>query len=129
MEKMINIHKDKYFYQMYQKMIQEIIDTGYLDIPQDEKEINHLLPFTPIHHLNFSDKKENVVLLISGAFNPIHDGHTNVLIQAKKHFESKNINVVGAYISPDHQNYVESKKKIDLIIIQKKNVLIYVKKK
>jgi len=49
------------------------------------------------------------VVLMTGAMNPIHLGHVQMLHQARKRLEAKGYGVVGAWASPSHDDYVQPK--------------------
>lgn len=49
------------------------------------------------------------VLLVTGAMNPAHCGHVNMLRQARRRLETAGIAVVGAFASPTHDGYVQDK--------------------
>ena len=49
------------------------------------------------------------VLLMTGAMNPAHRGHINMLHQARDRLERAGITVVGAFASPTHDEYVQGK--------------------
>ena len=49
------------------------------------------------------------VLLVTGAMNPAHRGHINMLHQARDRVEAAGIAVVGAFASPTHDGYVQNK--------------------
>lgn len=52
-----------------------------------------------------------VILLSTGAFSPIHDGHISMLEQARHALEKLGRTVVGGYLSPSHDKYVSGKYK------------------
>ena len=58
-----------------------------------------------------SNSKENIILLTTGAFNPIHRMHLEILNIAYKHLISKKHNVLCALISPSADCYVKHKRK------------------
>ena len=59
-----------------------------------------------------SEKKENIVLLVTGSFNPIHRMHIEILNIAYRHLLSlKKYNIVCGFISPSADCYVRSKNK------------------
>jgi nicotinamide mononucleotide adenylyltransferase len=62
-------------------------------------------------NLNSSkSNQENVVLIQTGSVNPIHRSHISNMIKTKQYLENvHNLNVIGGYISPSHDEYVESK--------------------
>lgn len=54
--------------------------------------------------------KENVVLIKTGSLNPIHRSHISNMIKTKYYLENiYNLNVIGGYISPTHDQYVKRK--------------------
>jgi nicotinamide mononucleotide adenylyltransferase len=64
--------------------------------------------YSNLNHLK-SDK-ENVVLIKTGSMNPIHRSHISNMIRTKEFLEkSYHMNVLGGYISPSHDEYVQSK--------------------
>ena len=50
-----------------------------------------------------------VVLLTTGAMNPVHLGHLNAMHRARQHMTSLGYHVVGGFMSPTHDNYVRPK--------------------
>jgi nicotinamide mononucleotide adenylyltransferase len=57
-----------------------------------------------------SFNKENVVLIQSGAFNPIHRAHISNMIKTKEYLERVHgFRVIGGYLSPSHDQYVQAK--------------------
>ena len=73
------------------------------------------------HYFNYQNKlipllyrvdqnKQNVILLTTGSFNPIHRMHLKMLDIAYKHLLSlKNYNILCAFISPSSDVYVKTK--------------------
>jgi nicotinamide mononucleotide adenylyltransferase len=54
--------------------------------------------------------RENVVLIKTGAMNPVHRSHISNLIKTKQYLENvHHFNVIGGYLSPTHDEYVEAK--------------------
>ena len=54
--------------------------------------------------------RENVVLIKTGALNPVHRGHISNMIKAKQYLEDvQGYNVIGGYLSPTHDQYVSGK--------------------
>ncbi|CAE8696562.1 unnamed protein product [Polarella glacialis] len=51
------------------------------------------------------------VVLTTGAMNPPHRGHVQMLHQARARLEAEGYGVVGAWISPSHDGYVQPKAK------------------
>lgn len=64
---------------------------------------------TPIGKLlnNMSKTTLNPVVLVStGGFSPLHDGHVAMMQQAKTALEKSGSTVIGGYFSPSHDAYV-----------------------
>jgi len=60
--------------------------------------------------LPLSDTKKNIVLLLNGCFNPIHNNHIRLLELAREHLNSLNIyHIIGGYISPTHDVGIQRK--------------------
>jgi|GEM_PF-2859294 len=56
-----------------------------------------------------SDTKPWVVLVATGSFAPLHDGHVALLQAARTHLEREGREVLGAFVSPCHESYVAEK--------------------
>jgi nicotinamide mononucleotide adenylyltransferase len=50
-----------------------------------------------------------VIIVMTGSFSPIHQGHIGSFDVAKQYLESQGHQVVGGYMSPKHDGYVKSK--------------------
>jgi nicotinamide mononucleotide adenylyltransferase len=60
--------------------------------------------------LPLSDTKKNIILLLNGCFNPIHNNHIRLLELSREHLNSLNIyHVIGGYISPTHDASIQRK--------------------
>lgn len=77
-------------------------DETYVDV---SKTLN--IKCTPYLFLDSTVKP--VVLVTTGSFNPIHNGHIEMMELAKKRLEKEGMNVVGGYFAPDHDEYISSK--------------------
>ena len=53
--------------------------------------------------------QELAVVVTTGAFCPIHDGHIQMMETAKKELEARGMLVLGGYFCPDHDQYVSAK--------------------
>jgi nicotinic acid mononucleotide adenylyltransferase len=69
---------------------------------------------TPSHKLLDSEGQEDIILLSTGGYAPIHDGHIAMMEAAKIHMESKGFRVRGGYVSPGHDDYVVTHKGVKL---------------
>ncbi|CAF0759082.1 unnamed protein product [Adineta steineri] len=53
---------------------------------------------------------EYIVLLKAGSLSPIHRAHISNMIRTKEYLEQQhNFRVIGGYLSPSHDDYVEAK--------------------
>ncbi len=69
---------------------------------------------TPFHKIQMRLEKrggnqKQVVLLTTGGFSPIHNGHLSMMEVAKQEVEKRGYQVVGGYFSPSHDDYVSQK--------------------
>jgi nicotinic acid mononucleotide adenylyltransferase len=68
---------------------------------------------TPVHKLDLTNVDKNdkplVVLLTTGGFCPIHEGHLKMMEIAKSSLESQGVEVIGGYFSPSHDAYMRMK--------------------
>lgn len=53
----------------------------------------------------FTNKKKDKILVLTGAFSPIHLMHVQLLNNIKKDLENKGFNILGGYLSPAHDDY------------------------
>ncbi|WP_331727823.1 hypothetical protein [Streptomyces sp. NBC_00158] len=88
--------------------------TGYFDDGSTRADLHETTgtPFfcTPTHKLTRSpDHSRPVVLLATGAFSPLHQGHLDMLLSARRALEANGDHVAGAYLSPSHDRYVSAK--------------------
>ena len=112
------ILRDEYYSEIYKKYlsIDIVIKAGFILDNIDLEDIDYYnLNFltTPVSKIieNMKDKdiKNPVVLLTTGGFDPIHEGHLYMMDFAKKVLEKNGYNVVGGYLSPSHESYVSTK--------------------
>lgn len=60
--------------------------------------------------LPVSERKKNIVLLLNGCFNPIHNNHIRLLELARERLHALNdYQVIGGYISPTHDASIQRK--------------------
>lgn len=107
--------KDNYYLNCYKKYksIKLLYESGFF-IDQYEiddtclNEDNNWLS-TPINKIKISkNEKEKVIILMTGAFSPLHEGHIECMEKAKKILVEQ-YDVIGGYISHSHDNYVDTK--------------------
>ncbi len=85
----VKSHKSYYFF--HNIHLQNMIDTSKLLLP-------------------LSETKKNIVLLLNGCFNPIHNNHIRLLELAREHLNSlNNYHIIGGYISPTHDAGIQRK--------------------
>lgn len=115
------ILRDKYYSQIYRKYLNEdiVYDTGFIDDKLNLNDIDFYklnLLTTPFFKIlnNIKDAKNPVVILSTGGFCPIHDGHLYMMEEAKKILEINGYDVVGGYFSPSHDNYVLNKPNVSI---------------
>jgi GNAT superfamily N-acetyltransferase/nicotinic acid mononucleotide adenylyltransferase len=108
--------RDKYYSEVYRKYQDEdlLIRAGFLldSFTIDEVDYYNIdLLTTPFDKLkdNISNTKNPVVLLSTGGFYPIHDGHIKMMEEAKKTLTENGYDVVGGYLSLSHEEYVKNK--------------------
>ena len=95
-----------------------VFKAGYLQekypyFSKESLQSNNFL-VTPIHKIqnninHKSSSKEYVVLLTTGGFNPLHQGHINMMENAKSELEKDGFEVLGGYFSPGHDIYISEK--------------------
>eukprot|EP00965_Chrysotila_dentata_P255424 6212220-Pleurochrysis_carterae.AAC.3 len=68
-------------------------------------------PFQKLDLQRKPGPKGSAVLLTTGAMNPLHQGHIVMLHQACDRLEADGIAVLGAFLSPSHDNYILQKTK------------------
>lgn len=107
------ILRDKYFFEIYKKYlsISYVMKAGFFDddINDCDDIYNINILTTPFNKLKRVYNKKPVVLLTTGGFYPIHDGHINMMEEAKKYLENNGFSVLGGYFSPCNDVYAKTK--------------------
>ena len=109
-ETIFNIMKDPYYSVLFErtKNIKLCFESGFINTPPVKYNDNILT--TPLNKIHIDDTVTNpVVLLSTGGFNPIHNGHILMLKKAKNMLENYGYDVIGAFLSPSHESYVSTK--------------------
>lgn len=108
--------RDKYFEKVYwdTKSLRLTYDAGFfLDSLKYDNEYlfskNDFMPVIPMDKLSFDETKPNIVLITTGGFSPVHEGHLHIMEVAKKNMEDRGYHVAGGYLSPSHDHYVSTK--------------------
>lgn len=112
------ILRDEYYSEVYKKYlnIEIVIKAGFILDSLELEDMNYYnLNFltTPvskiIENIKEKDISKPVVLLTTGGFDPVHEGHLYMMEFAKKILEKNGYDVVGGYLSPSHESYVSTK--------------------
>ena len=102
------------FQQSYNKPQYHInIEETGLDLEEEEEIVENDFNYSKLGNLleKIDKKKENIILLTTGSFNPIHRMHLEILnIAANFLLLHKKYNVLCGFISPSADCYVKSKK-------------------
>jgi hypothetical protein len=81
--------------------------------PQQQRQHQHdsIVPWDlyKIHQGFVVPSVHRIVLLTTGAMNPVHLGHLNAMERARQHMTSLGYHVVGGFMSPTHDDYVRPK--------------------
>lgn len=113
------VKRDPYYYDLYESFGEEfIIEAGYFDDYVSDPIVfdNYNYPF-PVQKVLNSNSNKIAVLVTTGSFCPVHDGHIEMLEKAKEAVEEKyNFDVVAGYIVPDHDDYIIEKNKDEAIL-------------
>jgi len=106
---------DPYFSVYYKNVrsIQALYDAGFfIDQYEDNVPYELQLHTTALHKVEANldpSSPNNIVLVSTGGFSPIHDGHIKMMEIARQHMENLGYNVAGGFLSPSHDNYVSQK--------------------
>ena len=110
------IKKDKFYSVLYDQYGEEFIkEAGYFENScKEDIEIDDTLDImcTPINFLKnnvIDENKKQCILLTTGSFAPIHNGHIDMLVKTKEYLEKKDWQVLGGYFAPDHDSYISEK--------------------
>lgn len=109
------ILRDEYYSEVYKKEldIKTVIKAGFILDELELEDLNYYnlsLLTTPVSKLkDFNEKEKPIVLLSTGGFDPIHDGHIYMMEFAKEALEKNGYKVIGGYFSPSHPTYVSTK--------------------
>lgn len=112
------ILRDKYYNDVYKNYLNlnKVFEAGFIldKLNFNEKDYYNVeFLTTPVGKIidNFKNKaiKNPIVLLTTGGFDPLHEGHIKMMELAKKELEKKGYNIIGGYFSPSHDSYVLTK--------------------
>lgn len=121
-----NLKKDSIFYPLYQKFGEDyIFKAGFFENKAansciSDEDLIKSLDFLTTTLPSISDVKDNsCVILSTGCYNPIHEDHVNLMVEAKLKLESEGYHVIAGYLAPDSDDYVKVKSKDYLNINQR----------
>lgn len=125
------IERDPYYSQIAKDFGEDSArEAGYFDDSSKEAfDIVGSLDImcTPLNFIrdNLAGKKNPVVLLATGSFCPIHDGHISMMESAKDRLELYGYDVVGGFFAPDHDEYIFGKVKDSPLDIHQRIKIIH----
>jgi nicotinic acid mononucleotide adenylyltransferase len=116
------IERDPFYREVYRAFGEEkVLEAGFIydsdEVNRDVTSTTGLL-CTPLGKIakNLEQYRKNpaaakgpCVLVNTGSFAPIHEGHTLIMGQAKAAAEAAGWEVVGGFISPSHDEYIRAK--------------------
>lgn len=82
---------------------------GFFDDELETLDYKLDLLTTPVEKIAKPKTDKPVVLLTTGGFAPVHEGHLYMMETAKKVLTEAGHEVIGGYISPSHDSYVHKK--------------------
>ncbi len=100
------------FYLHVQRLGGDLKNAGYLQDKYDLiEEARKMLLVTPVQKIidNLKEVTSPVVLVSTGGFSPVHNGHLTMMGIAKEEVERQGGTVVGGYLVPDHDEYIKKK--------------------
>lgn len=108
--------RDKYYSEIYREYEDEdlLIKAGFILDQFSLDKINYYnidLLTTPFDKLkkNVNDLNNPIVLLSTGGFYPIHEGHIKMMEEAKRVLSNDGYDVIGGYLSLSHDDYISTK--------------------
>jgi nicotinic acid mononucleotide adenylyltransferase len=129
---------DPYYSLMYARMVPELghmetvkklIEAGcFDDLMESRIEYpTHFLsaPYPQIRSLYESaqqsdDKTRKAIIISTGSYDPLHDGHLETIVLAKEHIENMGNNtVIAGFVSSSHDTYVRRKNVTGVIDYQR----------
>ena len=129
-KKTIKISRDPYYSDLFDKYgFKFIEDAGYFEDSVNENSNIFDYDFhlsIPVHSISKDIYESNnpAVIITTGSFCPVHDGHIEMMQVAKKAVENKGYQVLAGYISPDHDDYIIEKNGDEAILAYERIQLI-----
>ena len=107
------INSDRIYRSLYNEFGLDFIKSaGFIfDNSPDFRPVTVDLDCTPISFLLEKLKlaTKPAILLSTGSFCPLHDGHLEMMFKARERVESAGYDVIGGYLAPDNDEYVSRK--------------------
>jgi hypothetical protein len=111
---------DRHYNAVYKetRSTKALFDAGFFDdglpkLPSEYKSNNlrtTVTPFGKVHkNIKAGSSKPRAVLFTTGGMAPIHNGHIEMMEEAKRIMEDKGYDVVGGFFCPGHDSYVGQK--------------------
>lgn len=108
--------KDRFYKKIFTryKSEEKVIAAGWFDDGYDVIDYKLNILTTPVNKVvsnlkNCPKDKTPIVLLSTGGFYPIHDGHFNMMESAKQILNQSGYYVVGGFFSPCNDSYTNTK--------------------
>lgn len=106
------IERDSFYAELFAEKGFDFIESAgfFYDSDSLNRDIKQSLDLlcTPLG-FDIDPTKKSCVLLTTGSFCPMHFGHRDMLIKAKHRLEQDGWQVLKAYISPGHDEYIQKK--------------------
>jgi nicotinic acid mononucleotide adenylyltransferase len=123
------VRRDPFYRDLYSVLGEKgIIEAGFFyDKTEEPFDIVESLDIhcTPMDYVKSHLKCVNPAILITtGSFNPIHDGHVEMMECAKRTIEENGYTCIGGFIAPDHDDYIQSKLGSEALLIHERIKLI-----
>lgn len=95
--------------------LEDLEEAGWFqEVNSNPDKFGLLWSMTPTYKLLDPQDDRDIILVSTGGYAPIHDGHVAMMEAAKAHMESRGFRVRGGYVSPGHDEYVVSHKGVQI---------------
>ncbi|MFA6199258.1 MAG: hypothetical protein WC679_02465 [Bacteroidales bacterium] len=122
------IKNDSFYYPLYLKYgLAYIKEAGFFFTKLPfilNFDIESKILCTPNHHISKPTTNKSCIIVSSGSYCPVHDGHIDMMAVSKMYLESIGYEVLGGYVAPDHDCYVSRKNGDGHIPIHERSRLI-----
>lgn len=106
------IKNDRYYSELFDEVGFDIYLHGFFNDGLPESINYHesmKMLCTPLNHIKQPKTNKHCVLVSTGAMDPVHQGHVDMMQMAKLRLERDGYEVLGGYICPSHDSYVSTK--------------------